>query len=169
MVKKYGIALSCLFISAILLVGLLPQRNAPTLLTVIFTVDGVEFVDADGSIVEPLVFKRTLLLDSEVTGSTQVCLNKPKGTRTFAFAYVAGHLVSAEGQTWDSLFAPTQDEVEETGGVRILVNRTFLFGDAVAYSCEERQEPHSDGQPELILVRERPGYLPPKRQSRLLV
>jgi hypothetical protein len=43
------------------------------------------------------------------------------------------------------------------------VNWTLLFGGAVAYSCEERQEPHSDGQPESILVREPLGYLPPKK------
>lgn len=167
--KKCGIALSCLLISAILLVGLSPQENAPTLLTVIFTIDGVEFVDARGSTVEPLAFKRILLSDSEMTGGTQVCLAEPKGTRTFACAYVAGYLVSAEGQTRDSLSVPTQDQVEEAEGVRIFVNRTFLFGGAVAYSCQDRHEPDSDEQPKSILVPEPPRYLTPKRQSRLLV
>jgi hypothetical protein len=169
MMQKTRIVLSCLFISAILLVGILPQKNTPTLLTVIFTVDGIEFVDAHGSIVGPLALKRTVLSDCEVNGGTQVCLAKPKGTRTFACAYVAGYLVSAEGQTCNSLSVPIQGEVEETEGVKILVNRTALFGGSVAYSCEERHEPHSDGQPKSILVREPPRYLPPKRQSRLLV
>jgi hypothetical protein len=43
------------------------------------------------------------------------------------------------------------------------VNWTLLFGGAVVYSREERQEPHSDGQPESILVREPPGYLLPRK------
>jgi hypothetical protein len=167
--RKYGIVLSCLFISAILFVGLLPQKNAPTLLTVIFTIDDIQFVDAQGSIVEPFAFKRTVLSDSEGTARAQIRLAKPKGTRTFAYAYVAGYLVSAEGQTLDWLCLPTQDSVDETAGVKILVNRTPLFGSAVACSCEESQEPHSDGHPKSNPVREPPGYLPPKRQSRLLV
>ena len=169
MMQKTRIALSCLFICAILLVGLLPQKNTPTLSTVIFTIDGVEFVDAHGSIVEPLAFRRIVLSDSEVSGGTQVCLAEPKGTRTFACAYVAEYLVSAEGETRDSLSVPTQDQVEEAEGVRIFVNRTFLFGGAVAYGCQDRHEPDSDELPEPIIVPEPPRYFPPKRQSRLLV
>jgi hypothetical protein len=167
--NKHAIALSCLVISTILLIALPSQKNVPPLVRVTFTIDSIEFVDARGSIVESLVLKRTVLSEAKVTAPAQACLAKPKGARTLAYAYIDGYLVSAEGQTWGSPSVPMQNEAEKTEGATVSTSGTFVSGSAVAYSCEDRQEPHSDRQLKSILIREPPRYLPPKRQSRLFV
>lgn len=158
------VTLSCL-LSAVLLIGLVPQ-NPPTLVTATVTEGIVQFRDAHGRIVEPLLFKRTVPLDSEVTGPAEVRLVEPKGTGTLACAYIGGYLVWAEGQMWGSPSGPTGDEAEETGDVTV-ASWGYITGSAVAYNCRERQEPHSEEQPKLSFVREPPRYLPPKRESRL--
>jgi len=157
--------LSCL-LSAVLLIGLVPQ-NPPTLVIATVTEGVVQFQDAHSRIVEPLLFKRTVLLDSEATSSAEVRLVEPKGTGSLACVYLDGHLVWAEGQMWGSPSKPVRDEAEEIEDVRV-VGWGYTTGSTVAYNCRDRHEPHSEEQPKLTFVREPPRYLPPKRESRLL-
>jgi hypothetical protein len=154
MMRECRITLSCLLIGAVLVVGLVLQ-DTPTPLTVTLSYDGFQFADAHGYAVEPL--------------ATRACLTEPKGTRIFACAHIDGYVVWAEGQIWDSPDVVVQDEAEETEGVTTVVSGTLLVVSAVTYEWVGMQEPHNEQQRESILVPEPPRYLPPKRQSRLLV
>jgi hypothetical protein len=154
MMRKCRIALSCLLIGAVLVIGLILQ-DTPTPLTVTLSQDGFQFADAHGSAVEPL--------------PTRACLTEPKGTRIIACAHIDGYVVRAEGQIWNSPDVVIQDEAEEIEGVTIVVSGTLLVIGAVTYEWVGMQEPRNEQQRESILVPEPPRYLPPKRQSRLLV
>ncbi len=154
------VTLSCL-LSAVLLIGLVPQYPQ-TLLIATVTEGFVQFRDVQNRIVEPLLFKRTVVSDSEVTNLSEVRLVEPKGVGSLACTYVDGYLVWAEGQMWGVPPNPVFDEAEETDDVTV-VGWGYITGNAVAYDCRERQEPHSEDQSKLTSVREPFGYLPAKR------
>jgi hypothetical protein len=152
--NKHAIALSCLLICSILPVGL-PPEDTPTPLTVTLSEGGFQFADAHGYTVEPL--------------PARAPLTEPKGTRIFACAHIDGYVVWAEGQIWDSPNVVTHDGSEEAEGVTIVVSGTSLVISAVTYEWVGTQEPHGNEQRAPMLVPELPRYLPPRRQSRLLV
>jgi hypothetical protein len=131
------------------------------------TEDIIQLRDAHGRIIEPLLLKRTILLDYEVTGLAEVRLVEPKGVGLLACAYINGYLVWVEGQMWGSPSRPPWDEAKETEDVMV-VGWGYITGSGVAYNCRERREPDSEEQPKLIFAREPPRYLPPKRRPQLL-
>jgi hypothetical protein len=138
-VSKHVAAPSCLSISAILMVDPLPA-NLPTSTRFVSGEDDIEFVDAHGSVVKPLLFRPTVLSDAEMNDPTEVCLSKPKGTEPLAYSYMDGYVGSAEGQTWDSPSARVQDETQETGGRNDIREREVTFG-----QCRSMQLPSNTG------------------------
>lgn len=113
------------------------------------------------------LFECTEPLASEVTELPGVCLVKPAGVRSLACVYVNEYQVWVEAQVWNSQASPASDQAEETERVTVVVSGC-ITASAVAYDWSEGHEPHSEDQPKFIIVREPPGYLPPKRESRPL-